>query len=239
MSLGEFGNLLAGRPPVLLFLILSLFPAGRAYSQQDQADPLPSWNNGPAKQAIHDFVRVATDKSNPHYLPPEQRIATFDQDGTLWVEQPLYTQALFAFDRVKALAPRHPEWKTHEPFQAILSGDRAAMAKFALQDFERVLAETHSGITVDEFATIVKEWLSSASHPRFQRPFTQLVYQPMLEVMKYFRARGFKTYIVTAGGQEFVRTYAETVYGVPPEQVIGSRTGRRNSNMATTAGRCW
>ena len=152
---------------VLPFLFLLTAPA---FGQQGVADPLPSWNDGPAKKAILDFVRVTTDKASPQYVPPEQRIATFDQDGTLWVEQPIYTQAMFAFDRVKALAPEHPEWKDQEPFKAILSGDRAAMAKFSIQDFAHVVAETHTGMTVEEFRAIVKEWLATARHPRFHRP---------------------------------------------------------------------
>ena len=155
-------------------------------------------------------------------MPPEQRIATFDQDGTLWVEQPIYTQVMFAFDRVKALAATHPEWKDQEPFKSILSGNRDAMARFTIQDFAHVVAETHSGMTVEEFRVIVKQWLATAKHPRFHRPYTELVYQPMLEAIGYLRANGFKTYIVSGGGQEFIRAYAEAVYGVPPEQVIGS-----------------
>jgi len=202
-----------------LTLCASLIFVAAAHAQ---TDPLPSWNEGPAKQAIRDFVRVTTDKANLRYVPPPQRIATFDQDGTLWVEQPLYTQVAFAIDRVKALAPKHPEWKTRQPFKAILTGNRESLAGFSIQDFERVVAETHSGITIEEFHTVVKAWLATAKHPRFKRPYTELIYRPMLEVMRYLRVNGYKTYIVTGGGQEFVRVYAETVYGVPPEQVIGS-----------------
>jgi phosphoglycolate phosphatase-like HAD superfamily hydrolase len=201
--------------------LVCLIPTVPAVSQPG-ADPLPSWNDGPAKNAVLDFVRAATDKGGPHLVPPGQRIATFDQDGTLWVEQPLYTQVMFALDRVKALAPKHPEWRDKEPFKSVLAGDHEALAKFTIQDFEIILAETHSGMTVDEFHTVVKDWLATARHPRFGRPYTELVYQPMLEVMGHLRANGFKTYIVTGGGQEFVRVYAEAVYGVPPEQVIGS-----------------
>ena len=187
-----------------------------------QTDPLPSWNDGPAKQAIIQFVQDTTDKSGPKYVAPEDRIATFDNDGTLWVEHPLYTQAIFALDRVKALAPEHPEWKTTEPFKSVLADDKAAMAKFGEQDWAHIIAATHAGMTIEEFLGIAKEWLTTAKHPRFQRPYTELVYQPMLEVMNYLRANGFKTYIVTGGGQEFVRVYAQKVYGVPPEQVVGS-----------------
>ena len=187
-----------------------------------QTDPLPSWNDGPAKQAIIQFVKDTTDKSGPKYVAPEDRIATFDNDGTLWVEHPLYTQAIFALDRVKALAPEHPEWKTTEPFKSVLADDKAAMAKFGEQDWAHIIAATHAGMTIEAFLGIAKEWLTTAKHPRFQRPYTELVYQPMLEVMNYLRANGFKTYIVTGGGQEFVRVYAQKVYGVPPEQVVGS-----------------
>jgi phosphoserine phosphatase len=187
-----------------------------------QTDPLPSWNEGPTKQAIVEFVKATTDQASPKFVPPEARIATFDNDGTLWVEQPIYTQVTFAIDRVVALAPKHPEWKEQEPFKAILGRDREAMAKFTLQDIEKIVAVTHSGMTVEAFAGIVKEWVAGAKHPRFKRPYTELVYQPMLEVMKYLRANGYRTYIVTGGGQEFVRAIAESVYGVPPEQVIGT-----------------
>ncbi len=213
------------RVTAALAVLSSLSLTGQAFGQQGMTDPLPSWNDGPAKRAILEFVRVTTDKASPRYVPPERRIATFDQDGTLWVEQLLYTQVMFAIDRVKALVPEHPEWKTQEPVRAILSGDRDAMAKFTIQDFVWILAGTHSGMTVEEFNALAKAWLAGAEHPRFQRPYTELVYQPMLELMKYLRAGGFKTYIVTGGGPEFVRAYAEKVYGVPPEQVIGS-TGK-------------
>lgn len=205
-------------PAVFSCLLLALPAAG----QPDGADPLPSWNDGAAKKAILEFVRTATDKASPQHVPPAERVATFDQDGTLWVEQPIYTQVMFALDRVKALAPKHPEWKDKEPFKTLLAGGHEALAKFTIQDFEAVIAETHSGMTVDEFHALVKDWLAAARHPRFKRPYTELVYQPMLEVMRHLRANGFKTYIVTGGGQEFVRVYAEAVYGVPPEQVIGS-----------------
>ena len=186
------------------------------------ADPLPSWNDGPAKQAILGFVKTTTDKSNSQFVPPEDRIATFDQDGTTWVEQPIYSQVLFAFDRVAELAPQHPEWKSKPPFKAIIARDREAMAKFTLKDLEVILMATHTGMTVDAFQSIVRKWMDTAKHPRFDRPYPQMVYQPMLEVMKYLRDNGYRTYIVTGGGQEFVRTYAQHVYGIPPEQIIGS-----------------
>jgi hypothetical protein len=190
-------------------------------------DPLPSWNEGPAKQAILSFVKKVTDKSNPGYVPMADRIATFDQDGTLWVEHPLYTQAMFALDRVYELAPRHPEWKTEEPFQTVLENDRVGMAKFSEQDWARIIGATHAGICTKEFLRIAQDWLTNATHPRFKRPYTELVYLPLLEVMQYLRANGFKTYIVTGGGQEFVRVYSGRVYGVPPEQVVGSSIATR------------
>jgi phosphoserine phosphatase len=183
---------------------------------------LPSWNDGPAKQAIVDFVEATTSEGGADFVPPEDRIATFDQDGTLWVEQPLYTQAMFALDRVAELAPEHPEWKTEEPFKAVLAGDRAAMARFTEQDWARIIAATHAGMTTEQFLGLAGDWLAKAKDERFDRLHTELVYQPMLEVMELLRASGFRAYIVTGGGQEFVRAYGERVYGVPPEQVVGS-----------------
>jgi len=186
------------------------------------ADPLPSWNDGPAKQAILDFVKTTTDKANPKFVPPEDRIATFDQDGTTWVEHPIYSQVLFAFGRVAEMAPQHPEWKTKMPFKAIVTGDREAMAKFTLKDIEVIGMATHTGMTAEAFTPLVKDWMAKAKHPKFDKPYPQMVYQPMLEVMKYLRDNGYKTYIVTGGGQDFVRSYAQQVYGIPPEQIIGS-----------------
>ena len=185
-------------------------------------DPLPSWNDGPAKKAILDFVKTTTDKNNSKFVPPEERIATFDQDGTTWVSHPIYSQVLFTFDRVVALAPQHPEWKTTQPFQAVLTGDKEAMAKFTLKDIEALVFATHTGMTTEAFQSIVKDWMAKAKHPRFDKPYSQMVYQPMLEVMSYLRDNGYKTYIVTGGGQDFVRAYAQQVYGIPPEQMIGS-----------------
>jgi hypothetical protein len=189
---------------------------------QAQADPLPSWNDGPSKQAVVQFVRATSEKSSLNYVAPEDRIATFDQDGTLWVEHPIYTQAIFELDRVKTVADGHPEWKTTEPFKSVLAGDKAAIAKFGKQDWARIIGATQAGMTTEAFHSIVKQWIATAKHPRFRRLYTDLVYQPMLEVMNYLRAQGFKTYIVTGGGQEFVRAYSNSVYGVPPEQVLGS-----------------
>jgi phosphoserine phosphatase len=184
--------------------------------------PLPSWNDGPAKQAIVSFVQATTDRSSASYVPPEARVATFDQDGTLWVEHPIYAQMVFALDRVVALAPQHPEWKTTEPFRTVLSGDKAAMAKLTTKDLEAIVMATHTGMTVDAFQRTVKDWMASAKDPRWKRPYPTLIYQPMLEVMRYLRANGYRTYIVTGGGQDFVRTYSNDVYGVMLDQVIGS-----------------
>jgi phosphoserine phosphatase len=183
---------------------------------------LPSWNDGPAKAAIVRFVQAATDATSPDFVPEEDRIATFDQDGTLWVEQPIFTQLVFALDRVAALAPKNPDWKSTEPFKSVLTGDKAALSKFTMKDLESIAAATHAGVTTEAFSEIVASWLAQARDPRWDRPFTELIYQPMLEVMHYLRAAGFKTYIVTGGGQAFVRTFAQHVYGLPPEHVIGS-----------------
>jgi phosphoglycolate phosphatase-like HAD superfamily hydrolase len=207
---------------ILLSVPALLLLTGRAFGQQDNTDPLPSWNDGPAKRAIVEFVHVTTDKAGPKYVPPEKRIATFDQDGTLWVEHPLYTQLLYCFDRVPVVVEQKPELKNVEPFKTVLSGDREAIAKLPLKDLEEIAAVTLSGMTVEEFSADVKKWLTTAKHPRWKRSYTELTYLPMLEVLKYFRANGFKTYIVTGGGQDFVRVYAEQVYGIPPEQVVGS-----------------
>jgi hypothetical protein len=191
-------------------------------AQEKAQDPLPSWNESSVKQAILSFVREVTDKSGPKYVPPEDRIATFDQDGTTWVEHPLYSQARFALDRVHKLAPRHPEWKTKQPFKAILRNDREAMARFTDKDWSQIISVTHSGMTVAAFLKTSQEWLAQAKHPRFNRLYTELVYLPMLEVMQFLRKNGFKTYIVTGSGLEFVRAYGDKAYGVPPEQVVGS-----------------
>ncbi len=167
-------------------------------------------------------MRVTTDKASPKFVAPEARIAAFNQDGTTWVEQPMYTQVMFALHQVGVMAQKDPKMKDVEPFKTVLSGDRAAMAKLTVPDLEKILAITHTGMTVEAFQTIVQDWIAKAKHQRFERPYTELVYQPMLEVMQYLRASGYKTYFVTGGGQDFVPTYAEKVYGVPPEQVVGS-----------------
>ena len=187
-----------------------------------QTDPLPSWNDGPAKQAIINFVQVTTDHASPKNVPPEQRIAAFDQDGTLWVEHPMYTQLVYCLEQVPAVVAKKPELKNVEPFKTVLSGDKAAIAKLTMPDLEKILAATLSGMTVEEFNAQVKQWLATAKDPRWHRPYTDLIYQPMREVMLYLRANGYRTYIVTGGGQDFVREYADEVYGVPPEQVVGT-----------------
>lgn len=194
--------------------------AGGVYAQGP--DPLPSWNEGRAKQAILDFVAAVTRDGSADFVPAPQRIATFDNDGTLWIEQPMYVQLAFAIDRVKALAPLHPDWKDKKPFKAVLEGDLAALAASGQQGLVELVMQTHAGMTTGEFAKIVKNWLATARHPRFHRPYTELVYQPMIEVLGYLRANGFKTFIVSGGGVEFMRPWTEEVYGVPPEQVIGS-----------------
>ena len=190
-------------------------------------DPLPSWNDGPAKKAILQFVRDTTDKSSSKFVPPEERIATFDQDGTLWVEHPMYTQVMYCLERVPAVVASKPELKNVEPFKTVLSGDRDAIAKLSMKDLETILAATLSGMSVEEFNAEAKKWIAAAKDHRWKRPYTELVYQPMQEVLRYFRANGYKTYIVTGGGQDFVRVYAERVYGIPPEQIVGTAGGTK------------
>ncbi|NLZ05968.1 MAG: haloacid dehalogenase-like hydrolase [Phycisphaerae bacterium] len=207
------------RPRVTVVAALAgLAVASIAYA----ADPLPSWNDGAAKRSVLQFVTRVTQEGGLNYVLPAQRIAAFDNDGTLWAEQPLYFQFLFMLDRVKALAPQHPEWKTQEPFAALLRGD----AKAALAGGERALGQlamaTHAGTTTEEFEKIVSDWVATARHPQTGRLLTEMVYQPMLELLAYLRANGFKTFIVSGGGIEFMRPWTEKVYGIPPEQVIGS-----------------
>jgi phosphoglycolate phosphatase-like HAD superfamily hydrolase len=185
-------------------------------------DPLPSWNDGPAKQSIVSFLEKVTKEGSPDFVPTAERIATFDNDGTLWCEQPMYFQLFFALDRVKALAPKHPEWKTTEPFASLLKGD----VKGALAGGEHAILEiivaTHAGMSTAEFEKIVADWIATAKHPKFKRPYTECVYQPMIELLAYLRANGFKTFIISGGGIEFMRPWTEKVYGIPPEQVVGS-----------------
>ena len=202
------------------FVLLAIVIAGltTAYAQ----DPLSSWNDGPTKQAIVAFVAKVSKEGSPDFVPPAERIATFDNDGTLWCEQPMYFQLFFALDRVKTLAPQHPEWKTKEPFASLLKGD----VKGALAGGEHAILEiivaTHAGMTTAEFEKIVADWIATAKHPKFKRPYTECIYQPMVELLAYLRANGFKTFIVSGGGIEFMRPWTEKVYGIPPEQVVGS-----------------
>jgi phosphoglycolate phosphatase-like HAD superfamily hydrolase len=185
-------------------------------------DALPSWNDGAAKSAINEFVHATTDQASPKFVPPEERIATFDQDGTLWVEHPIYTQVIYCLDRVPTVVKEKPELGQAEPFKTVLSGDREAMAKLSVDDLLKIVAATSTGMSVDEFETEVKNWLETARDTRWKRPYTQLTYLPMIELLKYLRANGYRTYIVTGGGQDFVRVYSEQVYGIPPEQVVGT-----------------
>jgi len=212
--------------PVLLLMTAVLIAAIHGVVRAAD-DPLPSWNDGKAKQAIIAFVGKVTKEGSPEFLPAPERIATFDNDGTLWAEQPMYFQLAFALDRVKALAPQHPEWKTKEPFASLLKGD----LKGALAGGERALLEimavSHTGMTTEEFEQIVKDWLATAKHPKTRRPYTEMVYQPMLELLAYLRANGFKTFIVSGGGVEFMRAWVEKVYGIPPEQVVGSMSKQK------------
>ena len=196
-----------------------------ASSALAQTDPLPSWNDGAAKTAILDFVKATTDPASPELVPPEERIATFDQDGTLWVEHPMYTQIVYVLDSVPALVKARPELATEEPFKTVLTGDLAAVAKLPKEELEKLLMATLTGMTVDEFATSAGEWIATAKDHRWKRPYTDLTYLPMQEVLSYLRDNGYQTYIVTGGGQDFVRTYAEKTYGIPPEQVVGSAAG--------------
>lgn len=185
-------------------------------------DALPSWNEGPSKQAIVKFVARVTQQGSPDFVPPAQRIAVFANDGTLWSENPIYVQLAFALDRVKAMAPLHPEWKDTQPFKAALEGDMNTLASAGERGLMDLVVAAHSGMTTNEFEKIVTDWLATARHPRFKRPYTELVYQPMLELLAYLRANGFKTFIVSGAGTEFMRPWTERIYGVPPEQVIGS-----------------
>ncbi len=209
------------RRVIAMFALVFALAFGSLATAQ-AADPLPSWNDGEAKQSIIAFVTRVTKEGSSEFVSPAERIATFDNDGTLWAEQPLYFQLLFALDRVKRLAPQHPEWKDKEPFASLLEGDvQAALAGGDRAILEIVMA-THAGMTTAEFEQVVKEWLATAKHPTTKRPFTEMVYQPMLEVLAYLRANGFKTFIASGGGIEFMRPWTERVYGIPPEQVIGS-----------------
>jgi phosphoserine phosphatase len=192
-----------------------------------RVDPLPSWNEGLPKQALVTFVARVTTPGSPDFVPPAERIAVFDNDGTLWIEQPLYTQLAFAIDRVKQLAPAHPEWATRQPFKGILENDPKAAAAAGERGALEMIAATHTGMTSEEFTQLVTRWIETARHPTLQRPYTKLIYQPMLELLAYLRSNGFTTFIVSGGGVEFIRPWAERAYGIPPEQVIGSRVKYR------------
>jgi hypothetical protein len=196
--------------------------AALALALSAAAEPLPSWNEKQAKRAIVDFVQRVTSDGGTDFVPLQKRIAVFDNDGTLWIEKPMYVQLAFALDRLKALALTHPEWKDKQPFKAALEGDLKTVAAGGEHALLELIMATHAGMTTDAFARVVKDWLATAKHPRFNRPYTELVYQPMLELLTYLRANGFKTYIVSGGGIEFMRPWTEKVYGIPPEQVIGS-----------------
>jgi phosphoserine phosphatase len=205
------------RAAVALVALLLVVPASA-----QESDPLPSWNDGPTKEAIVAFVEKVTDEGGADYVPPADRIATFDNDGNLWAEKPVYFQLLFAIDRVKALAPEHPEWKDKQPFKAAIEGDMETLAKSGHEGIGELVMASHAGMSTQQFQQIVSDWLTTAEHPRFKRKYTDLVYQPMLELLSYLRNNGFTTYIVSGGGIEFVRNFSEEKYGIPPAQVVGS-----------------
>jgi len=209
----------AFRPVRAIALALALVLATRAFAQ---IDPLPSWNDGPAKARILAFVKAVTHDASPEYVAPARRIAVFDNDGTLWSEQPAYFQLLYAVDRVRSLAAAHPEWRSRQPFKAALEGDLKALGEAGEKGLLELVLATHAGMTTQQFEESVRLWLAEARHPALKRPYTELAYQPMLELLAYLRSSGFKTFIVSGGGIEFLRVWAERVYGVPPEQVIGS-----------------
>jgi phosphoglycolate phosphatase-like HAD superfamily hydrolase len=221
---------LSRRAMLSAFVALSGLLPVSALAQTAMTDPLPSWNDTATKKAIVTFVERVTKQGSPDLVPPAERIATFDNDGTLWAEQPIYFQLAFALDRVKALAPMHPEWKDREPFALLLRGDlKGALAGGEAAIFE-IVTVTHSGMTTDEFEKIVRDWITTAKHPVTGRLYSEMVYQPMLELLAYLRGNGFKTFIVSGGGIDFMRAFAERVYGVPPEQVVGS-SGKLNFEL--------
>ena len=211
---------LAGLPalPVLL---------NSSAAEAQSGAPLPSWNDGPAKQAILDFIRSTTDASSQTFVPPEERVATFDQDGTLWVEHPIFTQVVYCLDRVPVVVKADPKLAHVEPFKTVLTGDFEKIGKLSLRDFEVIAVATLAGMSVDDFAAEAKAWIDTAKDHRWKRLYTELTYQPMQEVLSFFRANGYKTYIVTGGGQDFVRGYSQRAYGIPPEQVVGTALGTR------------
>lgn len=210
------------RRAIVFGLVATAFTLSDSLPSFAQNDPLPSWNDGVAKRRILDFVARTTTPQGPDFVPVPDRIATFDNDGTLWVEKPIYVQVAFALDRVKALAPLHPEWQTLDPFRSVLTEDVAGIAALGEKELLQLIAASHAGLSTVDFGQIVLDWLATARHPRFKRPYTELVYQPMLELLAFLRANQFKTFIVSGGGQEFMRTWADRAYGIPPEQVVGS-----------------
>jgi phosphoserine phosphatase len=219
MRMPSAGRLLS----TILFLAAILDAPNLARSKQAGVqDPLPSWSEGASKKSIVDFVARVTKEGGPDFVPVDQRIATFDNDGTLWVEQPIYTQFIFLMDRMRSLAPHHPEWKTTQPYAAAVSGDLKALAASGEIGLVKLFMVTHAGTTTEEFPPIVENWLATAKQKRFDKQYTECVYQPMIELLAYMRANGFKTYIVSGGGVDFMRVFSEKVYGVPPEQVVGS-----------------
>lgn len=202
-----------------LIYVLAIIQVAFIYAQ---TDPLPSWNEGTAKSAFLKFIKDTTEEGNQSYITSEKRIAVFDQDGTLWVEQPLYVQLFFTIDRIKVLAADHPEWKEQEPFKSILEENSESLSQLSEPSLEKIIAVTHTGMTVEAFHEIVREWLKKAIHPKYKVPFTSLVYQPMLEVLQFFNDHGYKNYIFSGGGQEFMRAYASEVYKIPLERIVGS-----------------
>lgn len=224
-------------PKRLKYLIVALgvFFSSLALGQTQEPpspDPLQSWNNTPNKQQLIHFVNDVSNPKSANFTPVSQRIVTIDNDGTLWLEQPMYIQAIFAIDEIKALSPQHPEWKTQQPFKGILEGDQTVISTLSMQDFEKILALTHSGMSVQKYQQLAKDWLEHSKNPRFKRPYTQLVYQPMLELIRYLHSKQFKIYIVSGGGQDFIRSFAPQVYGIPTEQIIGTagKTQYQNKN---------
>ncbi len=207
--------------------VVALFMLGACTTVNAQTDPLPSWNEGAAKNAIVEFVQTTTTPGSPNFVPPAERIATFDQDGTLWVEHPIYAQVMYCLDQVPALVKAKPELAKVEPFKTVLSGNREAIAKLPESELLKIVAATLTGMSVEDFQAEVKKWIAEAKDPRWKKPYTELTYLPMQEVLRYLRGNGYKTYIVTGGGQDFVRVYSEAVYGIPPEQVVGTAGGTR------------
>jgi phosphoglycolate phosphatase-like HAD superfamily hydrolase len=208
------------RLAILGFVFVTLFCLSPQAFAQDT--PLPSWNDGAPRAAIIDFVKRTTTEGAPDYIVPADRIAVFDNDGTLWSEQPIYFQLAFALDRVKAMAPEHPQWKDAEPFKSLLANDLKGVLASGQKGLGEIMAVTHAGMTTDEFTDSVREWIETARHPKFDRPYDELIFQPMVELLDYLRANGFKTFIVSGGGIEFMRPWVEKAYGIPPEQVVGS-----------------